>query len=100
MIAISSSVVSAVIIARCESDVELPKGPFASTNTGRPSTLITSLPIASFEVAPPPVSKELKKRWSYFIQKVYETNPLVCPKWTLDLPLKYPTKGRPFLESI
>jgi hypothetical protein len=23
----------------------------------------------------PPVSKELKKRWSYFIRKVYETDP-------------------------
>ncbi len=32
------------------------------------------------EVPAPPVSKELKKRWSYFIQKVYETDPLVCPK--------------------
>ena len=31
------------------------------------------------EVAPPPVSKELKKRWSYFIRKVYETDPLTCP---------------------
>ncbi len=25
------------------------------------------------EVVSPPVSKELKKRWSYFIRKVYET---------------------------
>ena len=32
------------------------------------------------EVPPPLVSKELKKRWSYFIRKVYETDPLVCPK--------------------
>jgi len=32
------------------------------------------------EVALPPVSKELKKRWSYFIRKVYETDPLTCPK--------------------
>ncbi|MCZ6562931.1 MAG: transposase [Deltaproteobacteria bacterium] len=32
------------------------------------------------EVAPPTISKELKKRWSHFIQKVYETDPLVCPK--------------------
>ncbi len=32
------------------------------------------------EVAPPPVSKELKRRWSYFIRKVYETDPLTCPK--------------------
>ena len=32
------------------------------------------------EVAPPPISKELKKHWSYFIRKVYETDPLTCPK--------------------
>ena len=32
------------------------------------------------EVAAPPVSKELKKRWSYFIRKVYEADPLTCPK--------------------
>ncbi len=25
-------------------------------------------------------TKEMKKRWSYFIRKVYETDPLVCPK--------------------
>jgi len=29
------------------------------------------------EVAPPHISKELKKRWSYFIRKVYETDSLV-----------------------
>jgi hypothetical protein len=32
------------------------------------------------EIDAPPVSKELKKRWSYFIRKVYETDPLTCPK--------------------
>ncbi len=32
------------------------------------------------EVAPPPISKELKRRWSHFIQKVYETDPLICAK--------------------
>jgi hypothetical protein len=32
------------------------------------------------EIAPRPISKELKKRWSYFIRKVYETDPLTCPK--------------------
>ena len=34
------------------------------------------------EVTPPPVSKELKRRWSHFIRKVYETDPLAwvkCP---------------------
>jgi hypothetical protein len=35
---------------------------------------------AVIEAPPPPVSKELKRRWSYFIRKVYETDPLVCPK--------------------
>src|SRR5262245_64591653 len=28
------------------------------------------------EIDAPPLSKELKKRWSYFIRKVYETDPL------------------------
>jgi len=32
------------------------------------------------EVPPLPISKELKRRWSHFIQKVYETDPLICPK--------------------
>jgi hypothetical protein len=31
------------------------------------------------EVPPPPLSRELKIRWSHFIQKVYETDPLVIP---------------------
>src|SRR5262245_52852793 len=29
------------------------------------------------EIDAPPVSKELEKRWSYFIRKVYETDPLI-----------------------
>ena len=32
------------------------------------------------EIEAPPVSKELKKRWSHFIRKVYEADPLTCPK--------------------
>jgi hypothetical protein len=31
------------------------------------------------EIDAPPVSKELKKRWSYFIQKVYERDRLFAP---------------------
>jgi hypothetical protein len=31
------------------------------------------------EVAPPPISEKLKKRWSNFIRKVYETDPPTCP---------------------
>ena len=37
------------------------------------------------EVAPPPVSSELKKRWSYFIRKVYETAPLAIGKRIADI---------------
>ncbi len=51
------------------------------------------------EVPPPLVSKELKKRWSYFIQKVYETHPLICLKWALALPLR-PTPGRHNFPTI
>jgi hypothetical protein len=40
------------------------------------------------EVPPPTISKELKKRWSHFIQKVYEKDPLICLKWALALPLR------------
>ncbi len=32
------------------------------------------------EIDAPPLSEELKKRSSYFIRKVYETDPLTCPK--------------------
>jgi hypothetical protein len=32
------------------------------------------------EIAPPPISKELKKRWSYFIEKVYQADPLISSK--------------------
>jgi hypothetical protein len=32
------------------------------------------------EIDAPPLSKELKKRWSYFIRKVYKTDPFACPK--------------------
>jgi len=37
-------------------------------------------PTEVMEVPPPSLSKDLKKRWSYFIRKVYETDPLVCPR--------------------
>jgi hypothetical protein len=32
------------------------------------------------EVSPPPISRALERRWSHFIRKAYETDPLVCPK--------------------
>ncbi len=39
------------------------------------------------EIPPPLVSMELKKRWSYFIRKVYETDPIVCPKGSAEMPI-------------
>ncbi len=53
-------------------------------------------PTEVMEVSPSPISKEMKKRWPYFIQKVYETDPLICPKWALALPLQRSTTGRRF----
>jgi hypothetical protein len=35
--------------------------------------------VAIGEIDAPPLSKELKKRWSYFIRKVYETDPPDLP---------------------
>ena len=37
------------------------------------------------EIAAAPISKESKKGRSYFIRKVYETDPLTCPKCQGDL---------------
>ncbi len=42
----------------------------------RPEQEVTEV----IEVPPAPISKELKKRWSHFIQKVYETDPLYLPQ--------------------
>ena len=42
----------------------------------RPEQKVTEV----IEVPPAPISKELKKRWSHFIQKVYETDPLYLPQ--------------------
>jgi len=47
------------------------------------------------EVPPPPISKELKRSWSHFIRKVYETDPLLCPKRALALPLRRSTPRLP-----
>jgi hypothetical protein len=33
-----------------------------------------------FDCLTPARREFLKRRWSYFIRKVYETDPLVCPK--------------------
>ena len=40
---------------------------------------------------PQPVSKELKKRWAYVIRKVYEADPLTCPKCQRDLETRLPS---------
>jgi hypothetical protein len=41
------------------------------------------------EIEPPPASKELKKRWSHFIRKVYETDPLVYPKCSGEMRISF-----------
>jgi len=57
--------------------------PLCASTSGRYFSLSFIQCAARFlyiEIAPQPVSKELKKRWSHFIRKVYETDPLTCPK--------------------
>jgi len=49
-------------------------------NASRADKKVEEEPAEVTEVPPPPISKELKRRWSYFIRKVYETDPLECPK--------------------
>jgi hypothetical protein len=56
-------------------------GAYSNVSRGkRKKEKVEEEPAEVTEVPPPLVSKELKKRWSYFIKKVYETDPLVCPK--------------------
>jgi len=56
-------------------------GAYSNVSRGkRKKEKVKEKPAEVTEVPPPPVSKELKRRWSYFIVKVYETDPLVCLK--------------------
>ncbi len=56
-------------------------GAYSNVSRGkRKKQKVEEEPAEVTEVPPPPVSRELKRRWSYFIRKVYETDPLVCPK--------------------
>ncbi len=56
-------------------------GAYSNVSRGkRKKEKVEEEPAEVIEAPPPLVSKELKKRWSHFIQKVYETDPLVCPK--------------------
>ncbi|MCZ6758963.1 MAG: hypothetical protein O7D29_01100 [Gemmatimonadetes bacterium] len=56
-------------------------------------------PTEVIEVPPPLVSKELKKHWSYFIRKVYETDPLVLPSEHRLCPLRRSTTATAFLSE-
>ena len=33
------------------------------------------------QIHPPLVPRALKQRWAQLIQKVYETDPLICTQW-------------------
>ena len=68
----------------------------SSSSEVPPLTLTAPMMLLSpIEAPPPPLSKESKRRWSYFIRKVYETDPLVCHKWVQALPQIH--IGPPFL---
>ncbi len=56
-------------------------GVYSNVSRGkRKKEKVEEEPTKVTEAPPPPVSKELKRRWSYFIRKVCESDPLVCPK--------------------
>ncbi len=56
-------------------------GTYSNASRGkRKKERVEEQPTEVTEVQPPPLSRELRKRWSHFIRKVYETDPLVCPK--------------------
>ncbi len=56
-------------------------GAYSNVSNGkRKKAKVEEEPAEDIEAPPPPVSKELKRRWSYFIREVYDTDPLVCPK--------------------
>jgi len=55
-------------------------GAYSNVSRGkRKKEKVEEEPAEVIEAPPPLVSKELKRRWSHFIRKVYETDPLVCP---------------------
>jgi len=50
-------------------------GAYSNVSRGkRKKEKVEEEPAEVTEVPPPPVSKELKRRWAYFIRKVYETS--------------------------
>ncbi len=51
------------------------------------------------EVPPPLVSMELKKRWSYFIREVCETDPLVCPKCSREMRISFIDQPEAIIHS-
>ncbi len=56
-------------------------GAYSNVSRGkRKKERVEEQPTEVTEVPLPPISRELKRRWSHFIRKVYETDPLVCPK--------------------
>ena len=56
-------------------------GVYSNVFTGkRKKEKVEEEPTQVTEVPAPPISRKLKRRWSHFIRKVYETDPLVCAK--------------------
>jgi len=52
-------------------------GAYSNVSRGkRKKEKVEEKPAEVTEVPSPPISRELKRRWSHFIRKVYETDPL------------------------
>ncbi len=54
-------------------------GAYSNASRGkRKKERVEEQPPEVTQIPPPAVSRELKRRWSYFIRKVYETDPFTC----------------------
>jgi len=69
-------------------------GAYSNASRGRrKQEKIEKEPAEVTQPPPPLVSKEIKRRWFYFICKVYEIDPLVCHKWVQALPQRRSKSG-------
>jgi len=75
-------------------------GAYSNVSRGkRKKEKVEEDPTQVTEVPPPPISRELKRRWSHFIQKVYGTDPLVIPSEHWLCPLRQSTTTNAFLSE-
>ncbi len=75
-------------------------GAYSNVSRGkRKKEKVEEEPTQVTDVAPPPISRELSRRWSHFIQKVYRTYPLFIPSEHGLCPIRRSTTATAFLSD-